>query len=461
MNRGIIADEVPPPPRRGGIHVGVLYPGSYAESASALGLHFILGVVRSRPGCSAGRVLAAGGRTRPATLEEDAPLSTLPVLLVSAGWELMLGPLVETLRRAAIPPLARDRDASHPLIVAGGALAISNPDLLAPLADIVVRGDGEPAMRTLLDRLTAGADRRGVVEALCGLPGASPGTRAVCEDGELPARSAFVTTRSALSSMHLVEVMRGCPHGCAFCIMSRRHSGMRTRYVPGQAVLDAVPGTVRRVGLVGPSVLDHPDIEHILAALVDRGLEVGISSARAGRVDDTLAGLLGALGLRTLTVALDGASERVRARIAKKVKARDVVRAARSARKHGIRRLKLYAMLGFEGEEEQDVDELVSTCLELASLTSLVLSVGPVVPKRGTALERMPFVRRDVYRARLKILHRSLGGKARVDAVPWREARDEALLSRMGADDATGLVASAGAAEPFTLRRALRALPDP
>ncbi len=461
MSRAIIADEVPVAPRRGGIHIGLLYPGTYAESASALGLHFIMGAVRAAPGCSAGRVLAAGGRIRPATLEEGAPLSSLPVVLVSAGWELMVGPLAETLRRASIPPLRSDRDETHPLIVAGGALTISNPDLLTPIADVVLRGDGEEAMRALLDRLTAGADRRDVLDTLCGLAGVAEGTRATCEDGDLPARSAFVTPRSALASMHLVEVMRGCPHDCSFCIMSRRRSGRRARYVHPQAVLEAVPASVRRVGLVGPSVLEHPRIEDILAALVDRSLEVGISSTRASRIDDSLASLLATLGLRTLTVALDGASEGVRARIGKKVKVADVVRAARIARRHGIRRLKLYAMLGFEGERELDVEELASTCLELASMTSLTVSVGPVVPKKATAIEVMPFVGRRAYEARIKLLRRALGGRARIDAVPWREARDEALLSRMGPDGAASLLASMDPARPFELRRALRSLPDP
>ncbi len=461
MNRAIIADEVPPAPRRGGIHVGLLYPGTYAESASALGMHFIIGAVRAAPGCSAGRVLATDGRARPATLEEGAPLSSLPVVLVSAGWELMVGPLAETLRRASIPPLRSDRDETHPLIVAGGALTISNPDLLTPIADVVLRGDGEEATRVLLDRLTAGADRRGVLDALLDLDGTAEGTRATCDDGDLPARSAFVTPRSALSSMHLVEVMRGCPHGCSFCIMSRRRSGRRARYVPLQAVLDAVPSTVRRVGLVGPSVLEHPRIEDILGALRDRSLEVGISSTRADRIDDSLASLLAALGLRTLTVALDGASEGIRSRIGKRVKVADVMRAARTARGHGIRRLKLYVMLGFEGEVDADVEELASTCLELASMTSLTVSAGPVVPKKATALEAMPFVRRRIYDSRIRLLRRALGGRARIDAVPWREARDEALLSRMGRDEAAGLLAGTDAAGPLDLRRALRSLPDP
>jgi radical SAM superfamily enzyme YgiQ (UPF0313 family) len=310
-------------------------------------------------------------------------------------------------------------------------------------------------MRTLLGALTSGADRRELLDALLHLPGAAAGTRASCNDGDLPACSAFVTPHAALASMHLVEAMRGCPHGCAFCIMSRRSTGARVRYVPSRAILESVPDTVRRVGLVGPSVLEHPEIEDILAGLADRGLEVGISSARAGRVDDTLAHLLASLGLRTLTVALDGASARIRDRIRKRVGAGDVIRAARTARRHGIARLKLYAMLGFEGETEQDVEELASTCLEVAASTHLTVSVGPVVPKKATALETMPFVGRRDYASRIRSLRRAIGGRARVDAVSWREARDEALLARMDPGAAEELIRTGDPA------RALKDLPDP
>lgn len=461
MRGAILADEVPPPPRRGGYHVGLVFPGSYAESASSLGVHFVLAAVRSRPGCSAGRILSPGAGSRPVTLEDGAGLATLPVLLVSCGWELMVGPLVEILRGSSIPPLASERDAVHPVIVAGGALALSNPDLLTPLADVVVRGDGEQAMHTILEHLTGGSGREDLLDALGRTEGAGEGSLALCPAEELPACSAFVTPRSALPSMHLVEVMRGCAHGCGFCIMSRRRTGRGPRYVPATSVLDSIPGHAKRVGLVGPSVLEHPEIEPILERIADRGLEVGISSARADRVDARTASLLAALGLRTLTVALDGPSSRIRRAIGKSVSARDVVRAARTARLHSIPKLKLYVMLGFEDETDADVQELAQTCGELARSTSLAVSLGPVVPKKNTPLEHMRFVTRRTYESHVRMLRRSLGPAARIDAAPWRAARDEAVLSRMSADDARRLYGRVDPSRPFDLGKALRAEPDP
>jgi radical SAM superfamily enzyme YgiQ (UPF0313 family) len=353
------------------------------------------------------------------------------------------------LRAASVPPLAARRDPSHPLIVAGGPLTASNASLLEPVADVVVRGDGEEALSTLASHLAGGSGREELVEALRALAGARPGSRAVCPSD--PVRSVFVTPRSAFPDMHLVEVMRGCPHGCRFCVMSRR-TGAPVRFFPAARVLSSVPGHVRRVGLVGPSVLEHPEIDAILSGLARRDVQVGISSARADRVDASLAGMLADLGLRTLTVGLDGPSARIRRSIRKGVRAEHVLSAARHARAAGIGRLKLYAMTGFPGETDEDTDELAETCLELAKIVRTTLSIGPLVPKRPTSLGDAPFVRRSVYEARIRRLRRAVARHVRLDAAGWREAHLEASLARMEADRFADIVGSHDMSRPFSLR---------
>ncbi len=429
MRRSPVDSETPPPPRRGAHHIAVISPGTYAESASSLGVHFLLRSLRSRPGFSAGRFVYTRGRGEPLSLEDRLPLGGFPLILASVAWELQVEHLTEILGRASIPALAKDRDGGHPVVIAGGALTLSSPHLLEPVSDVVVRGDGEDAIDAFLDSVPAATSRADVILALHGLPGTSPGTRATCSPERLPVGSAFTSPGSAYPSMHLVEVMRGCPHGCTFCIMSARRLG-RPRYVPAEAVLAAIPEGVGKVGLVGPSVLDHPRIDSILASLADRGLEAGISSARADLVDGARARLLASLGLRTLTIALDGASTRIRDSIRKRIAGEDVVRASRLARSAGIGRIKLYVMLGFPGEDDTDVDELAGTCSEIASQNHLTVSLGPLVPKRGTPLESASFVSREDYESRVRRLRSALGRRATIDSVPWREARAEADLSR-------------------------------
>src|SRR5690606_25239753 len=119
-----------------------------------------------------------------------------------------------------------------------------------------------------------------------------------------------------------------------------------------------IPAHARRVGLVGAAVTDHPRIADIVAGVVESGRELGISSLRAERLTDDLVGLLARGGSRTLTVAADGASERLRRSLERRTSETHLLNVARLAAKHGLHTLKLYLMVGVPGETDDDIDEL-------------------------------------------------------------------------------------------------------
>src|SRR5262249_54406365 len=130
-------------------------------------------------------------------------------------------------------------------------------------------------------------------------------------DRLLPARSQIITPNTELRSMFLIEPERGCSRGCHYCVMRRTtNGGMRT--VPADRVLSLIPPRARRVGLVGAAVTDHPEVLRLVRTLVDSGLEVGVSSLRADRLSQELVDALRDGGARVLTVASDGASQRIR-----------------------------------------------------------------------------------------------------------------------------------------------------
>src|SRR5262249_30823905 len=155
--------------------------------------------------------------------------------------------------------------------------------------------------------------------------------------------------------------------------------------------LDTIPDEARRVGLVGAAVTDHPKIAAIVGGIVESGREVGISSLRADRLDDELVSLLARGGYRTLTTASDGASERLRVMIERKTKEKHLVNAAELAKKHGMRALKLYEMIGLPTETDADVDELIRFSRALAEILPVALGVAPFVAKRNTPLDGAPF----------------------------------------------------------------------
>jgi len=143
--------------------------------------------------------------------------------------------------------------------------------------------------------------------------------------------------------------------------------------------------------------------------LVDANRAVGISSLRADKLDDELVALLARGGYRTLTVAADGASERMRRVIERSTRADHLVRSAELARDHGLKTLKVYMMLGVPSETDDDVDELVALSKELAAIHPRVAyGLAPFVAKRNTPLDGTAFAGIDIVEARLARLRRGL-----------------------------------------------------
>jgi radical SAM superfamily enzyme YgiQ (UPF0313 family) len=216
----------------------------------------------------------------------------------------------------------------------------------------------------------------------------------------------------------------------------RRSTNGGMRIVPREVILAGIPEGARRVGLVGAAVTDHPDIAAIVRGVVDGGREVGISSLRADKLTDELVGLLARGGYRTLTVAADGASERMRRVVERSTQAKPLLRSAEQARTHRLKTLKVYMMLGVPEETDADVDELIAMSKELAAIHPRVAyGLAPFVAKRNTPLDGSPFAGIGLVDARLTRLRKGLvaaglGGKVEVRATSARWAWVEYMIAQ-------------------------------
>jgi radical SAM superfamily enzyme YgiQ (UPF0313 family) len=440
--QGTIRKEAP---RR----VALVYPSPYRAAMSSLGYQSIYGRLNRLPGVAADRAVlpddVAEFRRRGApllTLERDEPVGNYPVIAFSVAYELEIGGVIDCLELAGLPPLARERTGRRPLVVAGGPLTFSNPAPLAPFCDLILLGEGEELVAELDDAVAGSdGDPEAIARALAGRPGfyvaQVHGDRvppvAQANDCLLPARSQIITANTELSSMFLTEAVRGCSRGCTYCVMRRSTNG-GMRVVPTDEILAGIPAHARRVGLVGASVTDHPRIVPLLRTIVDSGREIGISSLRADRLSDELVGLLRRGGYRTLTVAMDGASERLRAFIERRHTEQHLVRAAELARAHRLEILKIYLMVGLPGETDADIDELVRFTGELARIHHRIsFGVAPFVAKRNTPLDGEPFAGVKVVEQRLRRLRRGLRGTAELRPTSTRWAWVEYMLAQGGA----------------------------
>ncbi len=405
--------------------VALVYPSPYRAAMSSLGYQQIYRTLHGMPGVAADRAML----DQPRTLEMDRPIGSYPILAYSVAYELEIAGVVETLETANIPVLASDRNDHHPLIIGGGPLTFSNPAPMLLLFDVIILGEGEELIVELINLAREVSYVRSKLwDALAGRPGyylPSHGEKvppvAAVDDSLLPARSVIATPHTELSDMFMTEAARGCSRGCTYCVMRRSTNG-GMRIVPREAIISGIPEGTRRVGLVGAAVTDHPDIAAIVRDVVDGGREVGISSLRADKLTDELVGLLARGGYRTLTVAADGASEKMRRVVERSTKAHHLIRSAEFAASHRLHTLKVYMMLGVPEETDADVDELIQLSKELAAIHPRVAyGLAPFVAKRNTPLDGTPFAGIAVVEARLDRLRsglRAAGLAAKVEVRP-------------------------------------------
>ncbi|MFP2896359.1 radical SAM protein [Corallococcus sp. 4LFB] len=440
----LLADEVGTLRKEAPYRVALCYPSPYHVGMSSLGYQAIYREVHAHAGATAERVFLPDDvetykrtRTPLFTWESQAPVSGFEMLAFSVAYELELTGLFTMLELSGLPVLASERDARHPLVVAGGPLTFSNPDPLEPFVDVLVQGEAEDLIHVLLEA-AASMEREALLEHLAKVPGfrvpGRGGARyhvAKATDARLPARTQIITPHTELRSMFLIEPERGCSRGCHYCVMRRTtNGGMRT--VPPERVLSLIPDYAKRVGLVGAAVTDHPRIVELLRTIVDSGREVGVSSLRADRLTQELVDQLRRGGATNLTVAADGASQKMRDLVDRKHSEEQIVRAARFARTAGMKQLKVYNVVGLPHEDDADIDELIRFTTELSRILPVALGVAPFVAKRNTPLDGAPFAGLREVENKLERLRKGLRGRAEVRPTSARWAWVEYMLAQCG-----------------------------
>ena len=431
--------------------LAMVYPSPYNVGMSSLGFQSLYRQINDdMTGWTAERAFLPEDDTPGlVTLESGRAVSEHDAIGVSIAYELEIFGLVKVLQLAGLAPLAKDRRDRDPPVILGGPLTFSNPLPAALFADIVLLGECEELLPQAL-AVFAAHDKRTALEVLSDWPhvlvpaihGEMLPQVAACGNTELPARSCILTPNTELSDMFLIEAERGCHRNCTFCVMRRSTNG-GMRLVSVERLLSLIPAHARKVGLVGAAVSDHPQIVPLLRALVDdRGLRVGISSLRADRLNDEFVRLLAKGGYRTLTVASDAPSQRLRDTLEKKIKEKHLLAAAELAHAHKLSLLKSYMMIGVPDERDEDLDELIRFTRELSAVHPVAIGLAPFVPKYNTPLAEANFAGAELVEARLTRLRVGLKGKADVRATSVKEAEVEAMLATTGFAAAEMVLAS-------------------
>lgn len=457
-------------PKHAGLRIALAFPNTYGLGMASLGFQLVYRMLNGLPNVSCERVflpapeeLAEHERTGAGlfSLETQTPLRRFDAVAFSVSFELDYINVLRILRLGRIPFERALRNESHPVVIAGGICPTFNPEPLADFVDAFVIGDAEPVLPGLVAALEwgIGGPRRSLLESLSSLPGVYVPEfprrveRAVAADlSGFPCISAVSTPDAEFGDVVLVEVARGCGRRCRFCVAGHANRPFRPRLLD-----DVEPG--RRYGLVGAAVFDCPDAPGLCRRILDKGGEFTVSSVRLETVTAETAGLLAQGGQKTLTIAPEAATDRLRAVINKAADESRIAAAVSNARDAGIRRVKLYFMVGLPTETGEDAREIARLALRLSKAfpeVSFQISVACFVPKPWTPFQWSAMEKEQVLRRRISMIKKMLPGRSGVEAAfeSPRLAMVQGLLAR--GDRAAGRILALALENGGDYRAAIR-----
>jgi radical SAM superfamily enzyme YgiQ (UPF0313 family) len=428
-------------PHGGRLRVALAFPNSYFVGMSNLGLQTVYRLLNGDDRVVCERVFLPAkqelasllARREPLiTIESQTPVHDFDLFAFSVSFEWDYTNVVTMLRLAGMQPRSAKRHPRDPLVVIGGAVTFVNPEPLAPFADVIAAGEAELLVPALVDAWTEASNRDdlldrlsttlgfyvpslydvtydgpGRVAAIQPRAGSSPSPTikkaAVKATDRLdPPSTSIFTPDTEFGSRLLIEVVRGCANLCRFCWAGYNYLPVRpfstSRILE---IAEAARPHAQRVGLVSIALCDHPDIVTILERLVAMGYGISPASLRLDDLTEPIVSLLRQSGERSITIAPETGSDRLRRVINKTVTNDEILDRADLIFANGFENLKLYYMIGLPTETDDDLVAIRDMTLELrdrmlrharprGTIGRIIGSVNPLIPKPGTAYQWLP-----------------------------------------------------------------------
>ncbi|MCC5650872.1 B12-binding domain-containing radical SAM protein [Nostoc sp. XA013] len=447
----------PANPDTNAIPIIFAFPNEYSVGITSLGYQVVWATLATRDDVQVSRLFTDTHEQLPRTPE---------IMGFSISWELDYVNILSLLESLEIPILATSRDDSHPIIFGGGPVLTANPEPFADFFDVILLGDGEDLLGNFIEayKEVRNASRQTQLKRLVQVPGIyipslyaveyhsvdgavksikpiSPEIPAVVQKqtyrGNTLSASTVVTEKAAWENIYMVEVVRSCPEMCRFCLASYLTLPFRTASLESSLIPAIERGleVTNRLGLLGASVTQHPEFETLLDYISQPkydDVRLSIASVRTNTVTVKLAEILTKRDTRSLTIAVESGSEKIRQIVNKKLHNDEIIQAAINAKAGGLKSLKLYGMAGIPGEETEDLEQTVVMMRNIKKAAPglrLTYGCSTFVPKAHTPFQWFGVNRQA--EKRLQFLQKQLkpqGIEFRPESYNWSII--QALLSR-------------------------------
>ena len=458
--------------------VAIVYPNTYFVGMSNLGLHIIYEEINLHPSSVCERIFLPEKKeldvydktkTPLMSVETQRPMHQFDVVAFDVTFEMDYFHIPLMLRYGRVPVMSEDRTGFDPIVIAGGPCATFNPEPFADFIDAFIIGEGEGIVTALLERIRKGREhgesREETISALAQIDGVyvpvlytpryddnkcfvgydiADGAPKIIRRHFEPLTSGgetvIATNFTEFGAMYIIEVARGCGRHCRFCMAGYCFRVPRVRPLDIlKEGVDRAEKLGKKVGLMGAAISDYPEVDEFVTYIRSKDMRYSCASLRADSLTQAVVDGLAESGQKTITIAPETGSERLRRVINKGISEENLRTAAQLSAKSGIQHMRLYIMIGLPTETDEDIDAIVGLAertqahmAEVGCKGRLTLSINPFIPKPFTPFQWMAMDHQKSVEKKLQYIKKSLQKNRRIEVLVEspKEAYIQGVLAR-------------------------------